>query len=93
MIAWILSLFGGLALRTKLYGFLILTGLAILLGFWLRLRLALRQARTAQDKAAKLEATRVLEQRIAAGQQSLKARQAKVREQILSRKGERDYFQ
>ena len=92
MIAWLGSVVVGLSLRTKALA-LAAFGIAAAIGYlWLRWKLATRKATTQQERADKLEATRVLEQRIAAGQASLKARQAKVREQILSRK-ERDHFE
>ena len=87
----ILSLFGGLSLRVKLFT-LAIGGLLLAFGYlWLRWKLAARKAVTEKERADKLAETRRLEQRIADGQARLKNRQAKVRAEIAARK-ERDYF-
>lgn len=92
MIGWALSFLGGISLRTKLVLLAVAGVVSTMFYLWLRWKLAAKSAKTAQDKADKLEATRALEQRIAAGQASLRARQAKVRKEIFARQ-DRDYFE
>jgi C4-dicarboxylate-specific signal transduction histidine kinase len=93
VIAWALSLIGGLTLRAKLYGSLIATGLLLLATLYARLRLASKRAKTAQEKAEKLEQTRELEQRIAASRAKTREQQEALRAKIRARSKERDYFE
>lgn len=90
MIAWALSLLGGIGLRVKLYA-LVAAVFLIAVGYFV-LRWKLLKGKRAEERLKQVEATRSLERTILKGQEKLKARQAKVREQILSRK-ERDHFE
>ena len=92
MIAWALSLWTGLGLRVRLTAIAV-TSVALALGYlWVRMRLASKRAATAEQKAEKLEATRKLEQRIAAARAKTREKQDKLREQIRA-SGKNDYFE
>ena len=92
MIAWLGSVIVGLSLRTKALA-LAAFGIAAAIGFlYLRLKIASTRAKTAEQKAAALQATRDLEQRIAKSRAKTRERQDKIRTEILERK-KRDYFE
>ena len=92
MIAWLFSLVGGLSLRIKLYA-VAAGGLALAFGYlWMRWKISASKAATAEQKAAALQANRDLEQRIAASRAKTRAKQDKIRTEILAR-ARRDHFE
>lgn len=90
MVTWLMTFFGGLGLRLKLYA--VAAGVLVLAIGYFFLKWKLLKGKQAEERLKQVEATRSLERTILKGQEKLKARQAKVREQILARK-ERDYFE
>ena len=92
MIAWALSLFAGFSLRLKLGLIAIGVGFISAGFFFLRWKIAQNRATTAEQKAAALQATRDLEQRIAKSRAKTRERQDKIRTEILERK-KRDYYE
>ncbi len=92
MIGWALSLWTGLGLRVRLYALGLIAVLGALGYLYLRWKLASRRAATAEERAAKLQETRALEQRIAASRAKTREKQEKLRAQIKA-SGKRDYFE
>jgi len=92
VIGWVASLIGGFSLRVKLIGLGLITLLSAIGYLYLRWKISASKAATAEQKAAALQATRDLEQRIAQSRAKTRAQQEKLREQIRARK-ERDYFE
>ena len=88
MIAWL----AGFSLRLKLYAVAAGAVLAALGYLYLRWKIAASRLASVQSRAAALQATRDLEQRIAASRVKTRAKQDKIRTEILERK-KRDYFE
>jgi predicted Holliday junction resolvase-like endonuclease len=92
MIAWALSLWTSLGLRVRLTVIACMSVVLALGYLYLRFKIASTRAKTAEQKAEKLEQTRKLEQRIASARAKTRAQQEKLREQIKERK-KNDYFE
>jgi hypothetical protein len=76
----------------RLYALGLIAVLGALGYLYLRWKLASRRAATAEERAAKLQETRALEQRIAASRAKTREKQEKLRAQIKA-SGKRDYFE
>ena len=88
MLAW----FATLGLRLKLVAIAVATTAVAIGYFFLRWKLAASKAHTEEDKRKALEAARNTEVKIAAKLSKLHAKQAKIREELATRK-DRDAFQ
>lgn len=92
MIAWLISFWGGMALRVKLYALAAAAALLFVGGLWARMRIASARAARFKSQAEALEATHTLQRDVAISRQRLREKQAKVRAQIAGR-AERDAFE
>lgn len=87
-----LAFFATLSLRLKLVAIAVATTAVAIGYFFLRWKLAASKAHTEEDKRKALEAARNTEVKIAAKLSKLHAKQAKIREELATRK-DRDAFQ